>query len=108
MEAISKKSGKKFTGNVATLMIRIGVATPVDEEIPEVPDAVEVPKSESDDVNQVTAETEVPDTTETKEEVIETEVPEVPDAVEKLTEEIQSENQSDSALVIKPEKQKRK
>ena len=105
MEAISKKSGKKFTGNVATLMIRIGVATPVDEEIPEVPDAVEVPKSESDDVNQVTAETEVPDTTETKEEVIETEVP---DAVEKLTEEIQSENQSDSALVIKPEKQKRK
>jgi|CryBogDrversion2_1035201.scaffolds.fasta_scaffold329071_1 hypothetical protein len=30
MEAISKKSGKVFTGKVAALMLRIGAATPAD------------------------------------------------------------------------------
>lgn len=37
MEAISKKSGKKFTGKLAALMLRIGAADPV-EEAPEVTD----------------------------------------------------------------------
>jgi len=32
MEAISKKSGKVFTGKVAELMVRIGAATPAGEE----------------------------------------------------------------------------
>jgi len=30
MDARSKKSGRIFTGKVATLMLRIGVATPTD------------------------------------------------------------------------------
>jgi hypothetical protein len=32
MEATSKRTGKKFTGKVAALMVRLGAATPVEEE----------------------------------------------------------------------------
>jgi len=31
MEVISKKTGRKFTGKVAALMLRIGVAKPIEE-----------------------------------------------------------------------------
>jgi len=44
MEAISKKSGKKFTGKVAALMLRIGVATTNDESyVPPVKQPVKKP-----------------------------------------------------------------
>jgi hypothetical protein len=59
MEAISKKSGKKFTGKVAALMLRIGVATPVEDSSEELLTDENTEEPTSDNSNLEATEEEV-------------------------------------------------
>ena len=106
MEAISKKTGQKFTGKLAALMLRIGAAIPVKGPTEELEQDLPPEKSTEEVSSEVPEQvTEVaPETTQEVTEVIPEELVEVPTAEVK---EVETEVEALPIQEFVPEKPKK-